>query len=226
MESGIRRLFLVSCVSIFASFAFTQASFAQNNTSDIEKIDSKDVLETVISPDIKRRTIKEAKIDKENFEIGVFGGVMGVEDFGSNNVQGARFSYHISEDFFVEAVYGETETSLSVFEVLLGGNPIFNDRKLRYYNMSVGINLLPGEVYLGKNYAFNTNYYLIFGAGNTEFSNNEYITYNFGGGLRVFTTDWLALRIDFRNHLFTHTIFGPEKSIQNLEATFGLSVYF
>lgn len=225
MEGRIRRLFLTGCFSIFSSLALVQPCFAQDD-QDIEKIDNKDVLDTVISPDITRRTIKEAKVDKENFEIGAFAGVLSVEDFGSNNVFGARLGYHISEDFFIEAVYGQSDTSLSVFETLLGGNPGSNNLTLSYYNMSIGINLLPGEIYLGKNYAFNTNYYLIFGAGNTEFRDNEYLTYNFGGGLRVFTTDWLALRIDFRNHLFEHNVFGPEKSIQNLEAMVGLSIYF
>lgn len=226
MEGRFRRLFLISMTCWVTSLAATTSYAQDNDENKIDSISSKDVLDEVISPDIKRRTIKEAKIDNENFEISVFGGVMSVEDFASNDVFGGRLAYHLSEDFFLEVSSGKTETSLSSFELLLGSNPRFVDRELSYYNLSLGINLLPGEVYLGENFAFNTNYYVVFGAGNTKFAENEYLTYNFGAGLRMFTTDWLAVRVDFRHHLFDHTIFGPSKSVQNLEATMGLSLYF
>ncbi|HYQ71470.1 MAG TPA: outer membrane beta-barrel domain-containing protein, partial [Gammaproteobacteria bacterium] len=44
--------------------------------------------EPVITPDLERRTITEADIDSEDFEVGVFVGIMSVEDFGSNVVYG------------------------------------------------------------------------------------------------------------------------------------------
>ena len=56
----------------------------------------------MISPELERRTITEADIDSEDFEVGAFVGVMSIEDFGSNVVYGARGAYHITEDFFVE----------------------------------------------------------------------------------------------------------------------------
>ncbi len=38
-----------------------------------------EILEDIVSPDIERRDIKDAKIDSENIEIGVFGGVLSME---------------------------------------------------------------------------------------------------------------------------------------------------
>jgi hypothetical protein len=56
----------------------------------------------VIEPEVDRREIKEAKIDTENFEVGIFAGEISVEDFGVNRVAGATFAYHITEGFFLE----------------------------------------------------------------------------------------------------------------------------
>ena len=43
----------------------------------------------VIEPDIERREIDTAKIDTEDFEVGLFAGQLSVEDFGVNTVAGS-----------------------------------------------------------------------------------------------------------------------------------------
>ena len=217
------RALLVAC----SLFSYAHVSIAEDITDYDEEEDNRTVLDAVISPDLKRRKIKEDKIDSENIEVGFFAGVMSIEDFGSNNVYGAKLAFHISEDFFLEAAYGSSDASESSAEFL--GNFVLltpAERELIYYNISFGVNIFPGEVYLGKNYAFNTSYYVIAGVGNTEFASDEYFTYNFGGGFRIFPTDWLSFHVDFRNHLFTHNIFSQDKSVQNLESSLGLSIYF
>lgn len=218
MESRIQRIFLILIALVISPLCTAQ---------DIAEDDQETVLDAVINPDLERRTIDEERIDKENFEFGIYAGVLSVEDFGTNNVFGVRAAYHITEDFFLEGVWGSSTTSPTSYEILSGGSPLLTDeqRQYDYYNLSFGINLLPGEVYYGK-YAFNTAFYFIGGAGNTLFADNEYFTYNFGGGLRLFLTDWLAMRMDVRNHLLTHNILGTDKSIQNLETHLGLSIYF
>jgi outer membrane beta-barrel protein len=98
-------------------------------------------------------------------------------------------------------------------------------RQLSYYSLDFGYNILPGEHYLGR-WAFNTNFYIVAGAGSTLFADEEYFTYNFGGGLRFFTTDWLALHVDVRNYVFTHNLFGADKKVQNLETSLGATLFF
>ncbi len=63
--------------------------------------------EPVIKPNIERRTITEADIDSEDFEVGAYVGVLSIEDFGSDVVYGVRADYHITEDFFAEAAAGD-----------------------------------------------------------------------------------------------------------------------
>lgn len=184
------------------------------------------VLDDVISPDLERRKIDEGRIDSENIEVGFFAGVLSVEDFGSNDVYGARLAFAVTEDFFLESSIGFSTLQETSWEAL-GRVSLLNEdeRELLYYNASVGWNLFPGETYIGR-YAFHSNVYLVAGAGNTEFASDEFFTYHFGGGFRLFMTDWITFHMDVRNHLMSHTIFGHEKDIQNLETTMGLTIFF
>ncbi|GLS24849.1 outer membrane beta-barrel domain-containing protein [Marinibactrum halimedae] len=186
------------------------------------------VLDQIITPDLERREIKEDKIDNEDFEVGLFAGVMNVEDFGSNDVVGIRLAYHISEDLFIETSIGDSRLKETSFERLSGDIQILTEdqRELIYYNLSLGYNFLPGEVFVGSKWAFNTNLYLIGGAGSTSFADEEHFTYNLGGGINFFATDWFSIRWDVRAHLFEHDIFGEEQDTTNLETSLGLNIYF
>lgn len=188
--------------------------------------DGRQVLDDVISPDIERRNIDEGKIDSENIEVGFFAGVLSFEDFGSNDVYGARLAFAVTEDFFIETSVGFSTLQETSWEQL-GRIPELteDERELMYYNASIGWNVFPGETYIGK-FAFHSNVYLLAGAGNTRFGSDEFFTYHFGGGFRLFLTDWMAFHMDARNHLLTHSKLGYEKDIQNLETTTGLTIFF
>ena len=184
--------------------------------------------EPVIRPDIERRTITEADIDSEDFEVGAFVGVMSIEDFGSNVVYGVRAAYHTTEHFFFEVGLGATEAGKTSYETLSGGAQLLTDsqRKLYYYNISLGYNILPGEVFMGEGRAYNTNLYLIAGLGSTTFAGDDRFTVNVGAGYRFLLTDSVALHIDFRDHLFDIDLLGEEKTAHNLEGHLGFTVFF
>lgn len=182
----------------------------------------------VVDPQVERRKIKEAKIDTENFELGVFAGVLSIEDFGANLVYGARIAYHVTEGFFVEGAVGQSEGGLTSFEELSGDARLLTDeeREFTYYNLSLGYNIFPGEAFLGEGRAYNSQLYIIAGLGSTRFAGDDRFTVNYGAGYRFLFTDTVALHMDFRNHLFDIDLFGEEKTAQNLEATLGLTVFF
>ncbi|NIA27178.1 MAG: outer membrane beta-barrel domain-containing protein [Desulfobulbaceae bacterium] len=182
----------------------------------------------VIDPEVERREIKEPAIDREDFEVGGFVGIMSIEDFGTNFVYGARIAYHVTEGFFIEGTIGQTEAGLTSFEQLSGGARLIDDdeRTFRYYNLNVGYNILPGEGFVGEGRAYNTNFYLIAGLGSTTFAGDDRFTVNFGAGFRFLLTDSLALHVDFRDHLFDIDILGEEKTVHNLEGNIGVSVFF
>jgi outer membrane beta-barrel protein len=184
--------------------------------------------EPVIAPQIERRTITEADIDSEDFEIGAYAGVMSIEDFGSNAVGGIRADYHITEDFFTELAVGASRAGKTSYETLSGGAQLLtgSQRNLVYYNLSAGYNLLPGESFFGKSHAFNSALYLLAGVGDTEFANDSHFTVNVGAGYRFLVNDWIALHLDFQDHIFNSDLLGTDKTTHNLEATAGVSVFF
>ena len=217
MECRIRSIFLktVSCgLACFTLFASVQLHAAET--------------EQVIEPEIERRDIKDTAIDTENFQVGVFAGAMNVEDFGTNFVYGLRAAYHVTEDIFTELTYGRTKTSETSFERLSGNIQLLedDDRTLEYINASAGFNILPGEGFVGNKWAFTSALYFIGGVGGTRFAGDDVFTWNIGAGYRVLINDWLALRIDARDHVFDLDLLGESQTNHNLEFTGGLSIFF
>jgi len=183
--------------------------------------------EQVIEPQVDRRVIKLPKFPSNDFEFGVFGGTYATENFGSSFLYGARLGYHITEDIFVEAVYGRTQISDENFRQILPGG-VFPQPKetLTYYNLSAGYNILPGEVFIGKSYAKASALSLIGGIGSTNFLEQKRQTINFGLGLRVFLADWAAVQVDMRDHIFSLDLLGKRQNTQNLELSAGLTFFF
>ena len=226
MESRFRILFLIVTISLLSGCAATKNLFGFGRNEAPPP--SAEPPGQVVDPEVERRRIKEPKIDSENFELGAFAGIFAIEDFGSNVVYGARLAYHVTEGFFVEGTVGTTDGDLTSFEILSGDARLLTDdeRRLTYYNLNLGYNIFPGEVFLGEGRAYNTNLYLIAGLGSTRFAGDDRFTVNFGAGYRFLLTDTVAIHIDFRDHLFDIDLLGEEKTVHNLEGHLGLTIFF
>jgi len=183
--------------------------------------------EQVIVPQVDRRDVKLPRFPSKDFEVGVFGGTYATQNFGTSAVGGLRVGYHITEDFFAEAVYAQTKVNDELFRQILPGG-IFPTTKetLSYYNLSAGYNVLPGEVFIGSNRAKATAIYLIGGVGSTKVNNQKRQTLNFGLGVRLLLADRWALQVDMRDHMFSLDLLGKRQSTQNLELTGGLTFFF
>lgn len=225
MEGRLRILFLINALLGVVMLASAGLAWSADPESNKETAQTQ---QQVIQPEIERRTIDIDKIDTEDFEIGVFTGLLSVEDFGSNLVVGARAAYHISEDLFIEGAYAKSDTTETSYERLSGGAQLLtaDERKLTYYNISLGYNVLLGEAFIGENWAFNTALYVIGGVGNTSFAGDDRFTVNFGAGYRFLATDWLAAHIDVRDHVFDIDLLGSAKTAHNLEISGGITVFF
>ena len=198
-----------------ASFAALAQSTPAGNTDQ------------VVVPQVDRRDIEKPKFPSNDFEVGLFTGTYATQNFGSSWVYGARIGYHITEDFFVEAAYGQTKVSDELFRQILPGGVFATDReKLSYYNLSIGYNLLPGEIFLGGRRARPSQFYVVAGVGSTKFAQQRKPTFNGGFGYRVYLADWVALQLDLRDHMFSLDLLGKRQNTQNVELTGGLTVYF
>jgi outer membrane beta-barrel protein len=216
MDSRIQLLLVAALVgSMSAPVAFA----AQPKDLELEPL-------VVREPD--RREVKVDDIDTENFEIGGYAGILDVQDFGANAVYGVRAAYHITEDFFLEGIYGTSQLGKTSFEKLSGNVQLLsnNDRQFSYYNMSVGYNVLPGEAFIGRKYAFRGGLYVIAGAGSSDFAGAQRFTISGGFGYRVAATDWLSLRIDVRDYVFQSDLLGSNETLNNLEFTGGMTIFF
>jgi outer membrane beta-barrel protein len=182
----------------------------------------------VIDPTVERRRIKVNKIDAENIEVGAYYGALSIEDFGTNPVYGIRAAYHVTEDIFFEANVGRSRAGKTSAELVGGNLLILSDaeRRFTYYNLSLGYNLLPGEVYIGRNLAMNSALYLLGGIGSTKFAGDQHFSVNFGAGYRVLPTDWLAIHIDVQDQIFQSDLLGKDKLTNNFNAFLSATVFF
>jgi outer membrane beta-barrel protein len=182
----------------------------------------------VVEPEVKRRQVKAPRIKTSDFELGVFAGTYSAEDFGVNASYGVRLDYHISEDFFAEASIGRTNTGRTSYEVLSGSADLLTEsqRRLTYYELGFGYNLFPGEMFLGRNRAYNSAVYVQTGVGATQFAGGDHFTVMLGAGYQLTLNDWLALRLDVKDHIFQVDLLGYQKTTHNLETNLGVTVYF
>lgn len=224
MEAGLR-CFLLS-VLVGGSFLLAPPLHAAepNETDDAEA-----ELKPVIQPEITRQEFDEARIDTEDFEVGVLLGIYSTEDFGTNPVYGLRLVYHLTESLFIEGAIGQTKTKRTSWENLYnpGGADILSDdgRTLTYYTANIGFNLLPGEGFMTQEVTYNTALYVVAGIGSTNFDDSDRFTLNFGVGYSLLVTDYMAVHIDFRDYIFNMDL--PEdKTTQNLEFTASLNYFF
>lgn len=213
--------FLLTAFLSTTLITFVSPVLAEDGDVDIKPI-------IVVEPDNKQREAYEAQIDSEFFELGAYVGILAIEDFGSSTVLGLKMSFHATEDFFLQANYGQAEAGASTAEYYFGEDEIsiIKDRDYRYYNLLVGYNLFPGETFVTQNLTFNSAFYLVAGAGNTEFADDNHFTITIGSGYRVILKDWLTVNVDFRDHSFENELGPKTKRTHNLEFSTGLTAFF
>ena len=127
-----------------------------------------------------------------------------------------------------QAEAGRSTAGKTSFETLGGNIQLLtgDERQFTYYNLALGYNFLPGEVFLGRNLAMTSGFYLLGGIGSVDFAGDQKFTVSFGAGYRVLPTDWLAIHIRMQDRIFDSDLLGESKLTNNLEANIGLTVFF
>lgn len=179
----------------------------------------------LISPPSEMKQVKEAKIDKEYIEIVPYYGLYAVEGFNSSAVYGARFALHLTEDFFFEGNYGVTKADLEAFSVRTGLT-LLTDDDVIYWNINLGYNIFPGQVFLTRSRTLNSTIFLVGGVGQTEFDAQDRFTFNIGSGYKIFFTDWLDAGFRLAIHSFETDITGVKDRIFNMEGTVNIAFFF
>jgi outer membrane beta-barrel protein len=123
---------------------------------------------------------------------------------------------------------GQSTAGRTSFETLGGNIELLtgDERRFTYYSLSLGYNFLPGEVYLGRNLAMNSSFYVLAGIGSVDFAGDDHLTINFGAGYRVLPTDWLAIHIGVQDRVFDSDLLGETKVTNNMEMLLSATVFF
>ena len=216
---------LLTCLALLTLWALTASAFAQTRPTTAPP--SASVTEQVIVPQVERRELRRPKYPSNDFAVGLYAGTYATQNFGAAAVSGLRLSYHVTEDFFVDATLGRSKVSDENFrQVLPGGIFVNRSETLSYYAISAGYNVLPGEVFFGRNHAKATQGYILAGVGSTDFAGQKRQTFHAGFGLRLIVADWFSVQADVRDHIFTLDLLGRRQSTQNIEVTAGLTLFF
>ncbi len=183
--------------------------------------------EQVVDPQVDRRDVRVPRFPSKDFSVGVFAGTYATQNFGASAVVGLKAGYHVTEDIFVEAAFGTTKVSDETFRQILPGGVFVNEtERLSYYNLSAGYNILPGEIFIGRNIAKASQFYLMAGVGSTKFIDQKRQTVNVGFGMRVYFTDKMAAQVDMRDHIYSLDLLGRRQTNQNLELSAGFTYFF
>lgn len=219
-----RHLFLLS-VAVASGALAAPGAHAQ---SQAQEVGGSAQAPQVVEPEVERRAVRPVAVPTENFEIGPFIGTTNIEDFGSHMVYGSRIAYHFTEDIFAEAFVGRTKTGKTSYELSTGAKQLLTDdqRELTYYDLSVGWNVLPGEVFFGRKRAMPSAVYVTTGAGSTRFGGDDRFTATVGTGLRLLVNDWLAVHVDARDRMFKTDLLNRSQVTHNLEFTISLTAFF
>lgn len=210
MENWTQRILLKKCAALLM---LTSLSIFAN---------AKDKL--LVEPDVRPQVVDESLIDTENFEVGLFTGVLNIEDFESSLLLGVRLAYHLSDSLFFEANIGRAEGGETSLE-RLGGVSLLDDREYLYYNFGLGLNA-PGQTFFLGDYTFNNNIYFVGGVGSTDFGGDSELTVNFGAGFQLLMNDWASVHVTTRQHLMRSGLTGEDKLVFNTEISTGLSFFF
>ena len=231
METGLRVLLLTALLATLPGCAWMHHRSSPPpppSTTSVPAQSPDEAPPRVVEPEVARREVKVPKIRSSNIEVGAYYGEISIEDFGAHPVWGLTAAYHITDDFFFQAEYGNSKAGRTSFEVLAGNIQLLTEaeRRFTYYDLSLGYNFLPGEAFLGRGVAMTSAFYLIGGFGGTDFAGDTKFTVNFGAGYRVVPIDWMAVHITVQDRVFQSSLLGTTKLTNNLEARLGVTVFF
>jgi outer membrane beta-barrel protein len=148
-------------------------------------------------------------------------------------VYGGAYTFHFTEDLGLEAAYFRTKQSFQLLEAI-------NDRQQGLIDI-VEVEETPVQFFLGHlvwSLAYGKvrwlggaigrfDFYLSLGGGATLEEGERGLTGSGGFGMKFYMTEWLALRLDVRDHVREQkrVQLGVEKVVNDISAMGGLSVF-
>lgn len=150
-------------------------------------------------------------------------------------VYGGAYTFHFSEDLGLEASYFRTRQQYGLLQAIIDrqqGLVQFVEAPEEDVNLFLGHlvwSLAYGKVrWLGGGIS-RFDFYLSLGGGATDTSETGGlgITGSGGIGMKFYLLEWMALRLDVRDHVRNHRApLGVDKVVNDISAMGGLSIFF
>ncbi len=165
-------------------------------------------------------------IETEYFDIGLFTGVLNIEDFSSELVYGMNITFNANENYFIQFNYLSADTGLSSFEESQGQLLTGSDRSFNHFDFLLGYNLFLGDHFTTDTVTRLSSLYLVSGVGDTDFGGEESFTFTMGLGYQIALKRNILLRVDYRDYIYKTNIIGENNSTHNTQLTAGVSYLF
>jgi outer membrane beta-barrel protein len=170
----------------------------------------------------KRQFIKSLR-----HEINLFGGVYASDLMGAAPLGGLSYSFHLSEDFAVEAAFAYSYFSSSLTKPVkqYTGYTVLTSHDARIYSGNLVWHPIHGKFMLFQSSIPHFDIFFTAGVGVTDSRTAKGLTYNFGTGLKIFSTSWLSLRLDIRDYIYVQEVLGRESVTNNISVTLGVGFW-
>ncbi len=166
------------------------------------------------------------EFDREFFSVGVYAGILSIQDYRSELAFGVQSSFKASEDFFLQFNYLQADASYSSFELSQGPSFAGSNRTFSHYDFLLGYNLFQAEFFGDGPESAISSLYLVAGAGETEFGGENNFTITIGTGYQFALKRRYVLSLDFRDHIFKSSLLEEDKNTHNTQVSAGISFLF
>jgi outer membrane beta-barrel protein len=175
----------------------------------------------------KKRTSRDRLFQQTNrHELTLRGGYYASDTFDGFPVGAFAYSYHMTEDFAVEATAGITRLSshggpeLERTFAVLQNKP----RTQLMFDADLVFSLAHAKMRFGGSIT-HFDFFLAAGGGVVDSVVSSGVAGNGGFGLKFFLGRMFAFRIDVRDHVFRQQLLSEQLLVNDISATLGLSLF-
>ena len=161
-------------------------------------------------------------------EISVMGGIYSADLLSSWALVQGAYTFHFSEALGLELSFAWSRARSEIVRI------IENDRGVVLLRVENPIFVYAGHLLWSLAYGklrwfggsiSRFDFYLAVGGGVTDNQTARGLTFSGGFGLKFYFGEWFSIRFDVRDQVLQQEILGESQIVNNIAATFGLSVF-
>ena len=160
-------------------------------------------------------------------EINLFGGVYASDMMGASPLGGASYTFHINEDFALEAGFAYTYLSSSFSGQVenFTGFDLLESHHAFIYTGNLVWHPFHGKFMFFRTGVPHFDFYFSAGIGITDSRTSKGLTYTAGAGIKIFTTQWLSVRVEIRDNIHVQQLLASEAVTNNISLSIGVGFW-